>query len=1419
VNTSSYQLPNRAIPVLLSADTHELLRSEAAALLSYVTDHSEVAPQAIAGMLFRTRIARRHRALAMVANRDELLNTLQAVIDGREHTSLVCTNTPAKTRRLAYVFPGQGVQRPGMGRLFYESIPAFRAEVDRCVQAFEAQLNKSPLSYLLDEQVPAEDAAGTIQPALFTQMVGLAAMWRSFGVTPNITIGHSQGEIAAAYISGTITLTDAVRVVGIRARAADEFASRDYAMAVVAADRDTCEDLLARCLGWAELSVVNSPRMVGISGDRDTVQSIVDTFSERGTFARVIRVQYPAHTSLINGLGEKVRVYIQRELQNPKFLVTDIDCLGATLGCAITQDLPVDEYWFWNLRNTVRFDKAITAAVARDIDSFVELAEHPTLQSAIQDNLAVAADERDTMVIGTSNRAANDLSEFTHNLASLAVHDLDYPWECLRIESDGPVSLPLPDFPNTRMNETRLWLPRDQSLRQPDDRTSTAEPAPAATPTTQERVADTAPPRLLAEEWVLLSHRSLVPPRAIGIIDHTRACAELATALRAAAGDLGATARVISVESRYAGGDLDTHVVLLRESRQPDDAAAAADVATFFSDRAWWPRFNNTVTDCWLVTVAGEVAVPNDMPPDLVHAAASAGFRSIAVEHPGVRFRHLDLPNGLTTSASVNAILSALHTGEESELAFRSGSFYAKRIVECDTSVADLDDTPLEHVLIIGGTGNLGLEFCDHFAHRGSRRITLVSRSGETVAVTDRLQQIRSATTTRVHVTKCDVTEEAAVSRLAERNQDTPADLIIHAAVNYSDVELKDITTEKAEQALATKVVGIWRVLGTFPRTDNCRVVLCSSAAATVGGRGQVIYAATNRMLDAMAHRLRAEGLDCVSVQWGQWTVHLDLGASGMANLVGTGVVPMLPADALALGMRRFHGNAVVAAFDLARAQPMLEAYGCGSLLSQLTSPATKTSATSEETDTLRRLTSLLAKTISVDNVDTIDTQVPMVAVGLDSLQALEFRRRVKTEFNHDLAISDLLGGASIADVLAQMDTQSQAPQQPAVSQPGVPAVGVRAPFDPSDMARRARQAAEETIPTDLCADRLLAAREDSDAFGMCAMMDTLEPALSDGAACTAEDIAARLEFAPRHQWLLRRWLGVLTAHGHLDHDSRGSYRLLRPVPVPTRSDLSTVWSDLGYPPALGIFMHNANEHLTEIAQDRLRIQELLFADGGIATADAFYRDNIVSRYLNRAAREVIAGFVARLQKDRSPVRILELGAGTGGTTADIITGLSGMPVDYHFTDLSSFFLAAAQRRFAEYPQIRYGTMDLNADLGERSRYDIVLAANVIHNALHVGQTLRRLQELISPGGVMVFIEVCKANYQLLTSLKFLMSANPGQPHPGQSDIRAGARIFLTEKDWLDQLTVSGFTPLPVLPEPNHPLRVLDQRLFVAMHE
>jgi mycobactin polyketide synthetase MbtD len=179
-------------------------------------------------------------------------------------------------------------------------------------------------------------------------------------------------------------------------------------------------------------------------------------------------------------------------------------------------------------------------------------------------------------------------------------------------------------------------------------------------------------------------------------------------------------------------------------------------------------------------------------------------------------------------------------------------------------------------------------------------------------------------------------------------------------------------------------------------------------------------------MLDAMAYRLRADGVDCVSVQWGQWQINSAPAESGLAKLTFTGLLPMSAAEALALGMSPLRSNALVAAFDLDRARSVLGACGQAALVSELSAPAPDAAppaaTRAEPMDLSQRLISLLAEAIGADSTERIDTTIPMVAIGLDSLQALELRRRVQLEFDHDLEVSDLLGGASIADVLMKLE-------------------------------------------------------------------------------------------------------------------------------------------------------------------------------------------------------------------------------------------------------------------------------------------------------------------------------------------------------------------------------------------------------------
>ncbi len=1023
----SYRLPDGRVPVIVSSDSAELLRTEAAALADYLHRHPEVTIGDVSSMLMRTRVVRRHRAMVLATDSAQLTEALEALAEGVDHADVIAGRGAAAKRTTGFIFPGQGSQRRGMGRLFYDLSPVFRESVEGSNALFQELYDISPLDYLLGEESDEREDIRIVQPALLMQMVALAQMWRSVGVEPATTVGHSQGEIAAAYISGAMSLADAIHVVTSRANLVVEFSPTGYSMAVVAIDRDECEAMLAANSGWAELSVVNSPHILCISGDRGTVIEMVDTLTAEGKFAKEIRVDYPAHTSIVAQFRTKLGEAIGDKLENQAFLETDIGCVGGTLGKQVTTDYLLSDYWFWNLRNPVRFDLAVGAAVAGGADTFIEVAEHPTLMLAIGENISVTAPDATIPVIGTSRRSSVDLAEFTKNLATVAVNDTGYRWEALAVADDGAPPLPLRDFPAVQMKATSLWA----SHLAPGEKPRGA----AVSPETAREY-----PRRVVETWTRLQRRKLGPPRSFLVVEHGGGTGDVAAGLVAAAADHGASATVY--ESGVAQGAFDSVVVVLPALPSVDLPTAVAELARLFGDPQWLPDVARGAAECWLVTVGGESVLPDDELPQLFGGGAAAGFRCLAAEFPTTVFRHLDL----RVDAPASAVVGALHTAGESDLALRGGKIYAKRLVYAEPDASAADSRPatesLGHVVIVGGTGKLGLEFCEHYVRAGADRITLLSRTGASAAIEPRLRAIRALGDTDIVVASCDVGEESSVLQFAAAHENIPAGVLVHAAVNYVDAGLDDITPEMVTEAASSKVLGIANVLRSFPLTPDCQVLLCSSIAASLGGRGQILYAVTNRLLDILARTLRVQGIDAHALQWGLWSVQGPLDQAAVARVEGAGVVPMRPADALAVAFEGRQRDSIIAAADWAQLHALVSVFGHGSLIAGLVPPSaapqTPAAATpvvptgptspviaSRELTFSELVVTELNQVMGIEGGD-IDRSMPLVALGLDSLQALDFRKRVKAELDRDLPIEAILGGASLDEVVALMDEQSR---------------------------------------------------------------------------------------------------------------------------------------------------------------------------------------------------------------------------------------------------------------------------------------------------------------------------------------------------------------------------------------------------------
>jgi SAM-dependent methyltransferase len=394
----------------------------------------------------------------------------------------------------------------------------------------------------------------------------------------------------------------------------------------------------------------------------------------------------------------------------------------------------------------------------------------------------------------------------------------------------------------------------------------------------------------------------------------------------------------------------------------------------------------------------------------------------------------------------------------------------------------------------------------------------------------------------------------------------------------------------------------------------------------------------------------------------------------------------------------------------------------------------------------------------------------------------------------------------------------------------GGPADGGPAPGAAEVLRARAERSAARAIG-DVEVAELPTFMRRLDEIALRAMAATLAPGgLSEpGAGRTAAEVAEALGVAERHRWILRRWLDVLAAEGMLGRDGHGRFRELRPVRrlADAGRALDEVRRGLGYPAELTRFFQVATEYLPQLLRDEVSLQALLFAGDDPTAAEGAYRDNVVNRYLNAGVAQVLRWAAESRPGEPAALRVLELGAGVGGTTSEALLALAGRDIDYLFTDVSRYFLSLARERFADRPGVRFGIFDINADAGgpdvrgavhvPDGTQHVVLSANVLHNARHIGRALRRQRDLLVPGGLFVFVETCRELYSIMTSMQFLMSARPGQNRLDADDPRAATdRVFLTRGEWLSQLEQAGLRPMFALPAEEHPLTAIGVQLFVA---
>jgi acyl transferase domain-containing protein/acyl carrier protein len=437
-----------AVPWLLSAKSDVALRRQAERLRDFLDGHPTSSAADIGYSLATFRSVFEHRAVVVGSDRRELSAGLDALADGQPADGVV-TGTAGGSAKAVFVFPGQGSQWVGMGREALEHSAAFREQAQACADVFDPMLGWS----LMDVLRGAEDAApldriDVVQPALFTMMVSLAAMWRSYGVEPAAVTGTSQGEVAAAYVAGALSLDDAARIIGLRSKVlADRLVGRG-ALVSVGLSAAEAESRIARWNGRLELGGISAARLVTVAGERSALDEFRAEMDDAGVWVREVATSVATHCAQVDDIREE----LMRVLEPVAVGRTEIPFYSTVTGDRLDPDGMDAEYWFTNTREPVLFASATRALLDAGHTMFIEVSPHPVVGVALQETIddidAAAA------VTGSLRRGDGGPGRFLASLGEAHVRGVGVRWAHAFAGTGGSRV----DLPTYAFQRQRYWL-------------------------------------------------------------------------------------------------------------------------------------------------------------------------------------------------------------------------------------------------------------------------------------------------------------------------------------------------------------------------------------------------------------------------------------------------------------------------------------------------------------------------------------------------------------------------------------------------------------------------------------------------------------------------------------------------------------------------------------------------------------------------------------------------------------------------------------------------------------------------------------------------------------------------------------------------------------------------------------------------